>query len=139
MCYTCAINSKKEMSDEDFFNLHPQPKELCRTVYINPLQRVEECLGDLTPSKIERGTAIEICKDDPLILKKNEDLYVSCGLTTEIKSSITFKTVPNYRHNEITQKIEKIDLTIEEEDRRLIILQKNPNAILSENVKLNFK
>jgi hypothetical protein len=38
--------------------------------------------------------------------------------------------VPNYRFNEITQQIEKNDPTIEEEDRRLIVLQKNPYAIL---------
>jgi hypothetical protein len=132
ICYTCAINSKKQMSDEEFFILHPQPKELCRTIYINPSERVGEDLYDLNIPEIKRGTAIDNCKDDPLILKKNDDLYVLCGLTKEIKSSITFNSVPNYRYNEITQEIEKIDPTIEEEDRRLIVLQKNPKAILAE-------
>jgi len=131
LCYTCQVNSKKQMSDEEFFNLHPQPKELCRTIYINPSETVEEDLCDLNIPEIKRGTAIDNCKDDPLILKKNDDLYVSCGLNSlEIKSSITFDVVPNYRFNEITQQIEKNDPTIEEEDRRLIVLQKNPYAIL---------
>jgi hypothetical protein len=133
LCYTCDIKSKKQMSDEEFFNLHPQPKELSRSICVYPLQKVEEDLGDLSIPEIKRSTAIEYCKDDPVVLKKNDDLYVSCGLTKEIKSSITFEVVLNYRYNEITQLIEKIDTTIEEEDRRLIVLQRNPNVILAEN------
>lgn len=133
LCYTCDIKSKKQMSDEEFFNLHPQPKELSRSICVYPLQKVEEDLDDLSIPEIKRSTAIEYCKDDPVVLKKNDDLYVSCGLTKEIKSSITFEVVLNYRYNEITQLIEKIDTTIEEEDRRLIVLQRNPNVILAEN------
>ena len=131
LCYTCDIKSKKQMSDEEFFNLHPQPKELVRSICVYPL-KTEELLDELNTPQLKRSNAIDNCKDDPLILKKNEDLYVSCGSTKEIKSSITFDVVPNYRYNETTQLIEKIDPTIEEEDRRLILLQKNPNAILEE-------
>jgi hypothetical protein len=136
LCYTCHINSKKQMSDEEFFNLHPQPKELCRTICINPSEiDHQNNLDELNIPEIKRSSAIDNCKDDPLILKKNDDLYVSCGLNSlEIKSSITFDVVPNYRFNEITQQIEKIDSTIEEEDRRLIVLQRNPHAILKEDI-----
>jgi hypothetical protein len=124
------------MSDEEFFNLHPQPKELCRTICINPSEiDHQNNLDELNIPEIKRSSAIDNCKDDPLILKKNDDLYVSCGLNSlEIKSSITFDVVPNYRFNEITQQIEKIDSTIEEEDRRLIVLQRNPHAILKEDI-----
>jgi hypothetical protein len=45
--------------------------------------------------------------------------------------------VPNYRYNKITKRIEKIDPTIEEEDRRLIVLQRNPKAILFEDYERN--
>jgi hypothetical protein len=137
LCYTCDIKSKKQMSDEEFFNLHPQPKELSRIICINTSETVEEYLCDLNMPEIKRGTAIDNCKDDPLILKKNDDLYVSCGLIKEIKSSITFDVVPNCRYNETTERIEKIDPTIEEEDRRLIVLQRNPNAILEEEFERN--
>lgn len=137
LCYTCAANSEKEISDDEFFDTYPQPVELVRSICIYPSEKEkeedEECVFSIP--KIKRGTAIDNCKDDPLILKKNDDLYVSNGLNSrDIKSSITFKVVPNYRYNETTQRIEKINPMIEEEDRRLIILQKNPNAILAEKI-----
>ena len=91
-------------------------------------------LYELRIPELKRSRAIDNCDNDPLILKKNNDLYVSHTLNSyEIKSSITFAMVPNYRYNEKTRCIEKIDPTIEEEDRRLIVLQKNPNAILKED------
>lgn len=139
MCYSCAAKSEKQMSDEEFFNLHPQPKELVRTICIIPSE-TEEVLDKLNIPQLKRSTAIDNCKDDPLILKKNDDLYISSGINSlEIKSSITFDVVSNYHFNEITQQIEKIDSTIEEEDRRLIVLQKNPNVILKEFERNIFK
>lgn len=136
LCYTCAANAEKEMFDEQFFELNSQPIELSRCVCINPPEPDKDEDEELIIPKIKRSTAIDNCRDDPLILKRNNDLYVSHGLNSlEIKSSITFNTVPNYRYNNITQRIEKIDPTIEEEDRRLIVLQRNPNAILEEDYK----
>lgn len=134
LCYTCAANAEKEMFDEQFFEINSQPIELSRCVCINPPQPDED--DELIIPKIKRNTAIDNCRDDPVILKRNNDLYVSHGLNSlEVKSSITFNTVPNYRYNDLTQRIEKIDPTIEEEDRRLIVLQRNPNAILEEDYK----
>ena len=136
LCYTCAANAEKEMVDEQFFELNSQPVELSRCVCINPSEPDEDEDEELIIPKIKRSTAIDNCKNDPLILKRNNDLYVSHGLNSlEIKSSITFNTVPNYRYNDLTQRIETIDQTIEEEDRRLIVLQRNPNAILEEDYK----
>ena len=136
LCYTCAANAEKEMVDEQFFELNSQPVELSRCVCINPSEPDEDEDEELIIPKIKRSTAIDNCKNDPLILKRNNDLYVSHGLNSlEIKSSITFNTVPNYRYNDLTQRIETIDPTIEEEDRRLIVLQRNPNAILEEDYK----
>jgi len=131
LCYTCAANAEKEMFDEQFFEINSQPIKLSRCVCICPPEPDED--EELIIPTIQRCTAIDNCKDDPIILKKNDDLYVLNGLTKEIWSSITFEMVPNYRYNEITNRIEKIDPTIEEEDRRLIVLQKNPNAILEED------
>ena len=135
LCYVCAANTEKDMFDEQFFELNSQPTELSRTVCVYPSEEEEYTVSELRIPIIKRGTAIDNCQDDPLILKRNDDLYVWHGLTKEIKSSITFKIVPNYRYNETTQQIEKIDPSIEEEDRRLIILQRNPNAILEEDYK----
>jgi hypothetical protein len=93
----------------------------------------EKDINELIIPTIKRCTATDFCKNDPVILKKDDDLYVSNnGLIKEIRSSITFEMVPNYRYNETTKLIEKIDPTIEEEDRRLIVLQRNSNAILKE-------
>ena len=132
LCYTCAASAEKEMFDEQFFELNSQPLKLSRCCCINPPEPDED--EELIIPIIKRCTAIDNCRDDPVILKKNDDLYVSCSLNSlEIKSSITFDVVPNYRFNEITQQIEKNDPTIEEEDRRLIVLQKNPKAMLEED------
>jgi hypothetical protein len=120
------------MFDERFFEINSQPIKLSRSVCIYTEEDEDENKELIIPT-IQRCTAIDNCKDDPIILKKNDDLYVLNGLTKEIWSSITFEMVPNYRYNEITNRIEKIDPTIEEEDRRLIVLQKNPNAILEED------
>lgn len=71
----------------------------------------------------------------PLILAKDSDLYILCDGTKKIiKSWITDKEVPNRRLNEKTGYLEKIDPTIEEEDRRLLI----PNAILAEDYYKGF-
>jgi hypothetical protein len=138
VCYICAANAEKDMFDEQFFELNSQPIEPSRTVCVYPSEIEEEYdVSELRIPTIKRSTAIDNCEDEPLVLKRNDDLYVWHGLTKEIKSSITFEIVPNYRYNEITQQIEKIDPTIEEEDRRLIILQRNPNAILEENYQSN--
>ena len=135
LCYTCAANSEKEMFDEQFFELNSQPMELSRCVCLYTSETEEDEVCELIIPPIKRSTAIDTCENDPVILKKNDDLYVLNGLTKEIRSSITFEMVPNYQYNEITKCIEKIDPTIEEEDRRLIVLQRNPNAILEEDYK----
>jgi hypothetical protein len=138
ICYTCDSNTKKEIPDDEFFDKYPQPNQLVRSICIHASEKEnnDQLLQELIIPKIKRCTAIDNCKDDPLILKKNDDLYVSNNALNsyDIKSSITFEIVPNYRYNESTQLIEKIDPTIEEEDRRLIILQKNPNATLFEKI-----
>jgi len=137
LCYICAANAEKEMFDEQFFEINSQPIKLSRSICIYPSE--DEDTDELIIPSIKRSTAIDNCKDDPLILKKNDDLYVLCGLTKEIRSSITFEMVPNYQYNEITDRIEKIDPTIEEEDRRLIVLQKNPNVIFKEDYEKKYK
>ena len=134
VCYTCAANAEKEMFDEQFFEINSQPIKLSRSVCIYTSETDEDDEELIIPT-MKRCTAIDNCKDDPIILKKNDDLYVLNSFTKEIRSSITFEMVPNYRYNEITKLIEKIDTTIEEEDRRLIVLQRNPNAILEEDYK----
>jgi hypothetical protein len=135
LCYICAANAEKEMFDEQFFEINSQPIKLSRSICIYPSVdgATDEVCDELSIPELKRSNAIDNCKDDPVVLKKNDDLYVSCSLTKEIKSSITFEVVLNYRYNEITQLIEKIDPTIEEDDRRLIVLQRNPNVILAEN------
>ena len=135
LCYACAVNAEKEMFDEQFFEINSQTIKLSRCVCIYPPEPDEDEDEELIIPTIKRCTAIDNCKDDPVILKKNDDLYVLNGLTKEIWSSITFNPVPNYQYNEITKHIEKIDPTIEEEDRRLIVLQRNPNAVLEEDYK----
>jgi hypothetical protein len=138
ICYTCAANAEKVMFDDQFFEINSQPINLSRSICIYPSEIGEEDVNELIIPKMKRSTAIECCRDNPLILRRNDDLYVSHSLNSiEIKSSITFEIVPNYRYNETTNRIEKIDPTIEEEDRRLIILQRNPNAILEENYERN--
>ena len=83
-----------------------------------------ELLG-LEPQRIVREKAIR----GPLILVRDSDIYIVSNGTTKIFMSwITNKEVPNRRLNERTGYSEKIDPTIEEEDRRLLI----PNAILAE-------
>jgi hypothetical protein len=140
LCYTCSANAEKEMHDAQFKEINSQPikQSRCVCIYEDEDQNEDEASA-LTFPKMKRSTAIDNCKDDPVILKKNEDLYVShIGLNSyEIKSSITFDMVPNYRYNKITKRIEKIDPTIEEEDRRLIVLQRNPKAILFEDYERN--
>lgn len=143
LCYICAAYAEKEMFDEQFFEINSQPIELSRCVCVYSSETEEddddeECDKLIIPP-IKRSTAIDTCENDPVILKKNDDLYVLNGITKEIRSSITFEMVPNYQYNEITNCIEKIDPTIEEEDRRLIVLQRNPNAILEEDYKKNIK
>jgi len=135
LCNTCAANAEKEMFDEQFFEINSPPIKLSRCCCINPPEPDEDEDEDekLIIPTIKRSTAIDNCRDDPVILKKNDDLYVLNGLTKEIWSSITFNPVSNYQYNEITKHIEKIDPTIEEEDRRLIVLLRNPNAILEED------
>ena len=135
LCYICSANAEKEMFDEQFFEINSQPIKLSRSIciYHSEDEDTDEVCEELIIPPIKRSTAIDNCKDDPIILKKNDDLYVSNGITKEIKSSITFEIVPNYQYNEITDRIEKIDPTIEEEDRRLIVLQRNPNAVLEED------
>jgi len=137
LCYTCSAKAEKEMFDEQFFKINSQPIKLSRSICIYPSEdeATNEVCDKLSIPELKRSIAIDNCKDDPVILKKNDDLYVLDGLTKEIRSSITFKPVPNYRYNEITNRIEKIDPTIEEEDRRLIVLQRNPNAVLEEDYK----
>jgi hypothetical protein len=84
-----------------------------------------DCLGLETP-RLTRSETIR----GPLILVRDSDLYIlSNGTNKVIKSWITDKEVPNRRLNEKTGYLEKIDPSIEEEDRRLLI----PNAILAEN------
>jgi len=135
LCYTCSANAEKEMHDAQFKEINSQPIKQSRCICIC---EDEDEASALTFPKIKRSTAIDNCKDDPVILKKNEDLYVSYDIDShEIRSSITFEVVPNYRYNEITKSIEKIDPTIEEEDRRLIVLQRNPKAILLEDYERN--
>jgi hypothetical protein len=83
-----------------------------------------ELLG-VEPKRIAREKKIV----GPLILVRDSDLYIlSDGPNKTIKSWITDKEVPNRRINERTGYSEKIDPTIEEEDRRLLV----PNAILAE-------
>ena len=126
LCYTCAVNTKKQMSDDEINS------QLIKMSGSYPSE-TEKDINELIIPIIKRCTAIDFCKNDPVILKKDDDLYVSNnGLIKEIRSSITFEMVPNYRYNETTKLIEKIDPTIEEEDRRLIVLQRNSNAILKE-------
>jgi hypothetical protein len=80
----------------------------------------------LEPPRLPRCKAMR----GPLILTLDSDLYIlSDGHNKTIKSWITDKPVSNRRLNEKTGYLEKIDPTIEEEDRRLLI----PNAILAEN------
>jgi hypothetical protein len=73
----------------------------------------------------------------PRILSKDSDLYISlCPIdkkTIIIKSNITEQIIPNRRYNKKSGYIEKIDLTIEEEDRRLIIIARDPKAVLMED------
>jgi hypothetical protein len=73
----------------------------------------------------------------PRILSKDSDLYISlCPIdkqTIIIKSKITEQIIPNRRYNKKSGYIEKIDLTIEEEDRRLIIIARDPKAVLMED------
>jgi hypothetical protein len=122
------------MFDEQFYEINSQPIKLSRCTCIYSPETDEDDEELIIPT-MKRCTAIDNCKDDPVILKKNDDLYVLNGPTKEIWSSITFNPVPNYRYNEITKLIEKIDPAIEEEDRRLIVLQRNSNAILEEDYK----
>jgi hypothetical protein len=139
LCYTCSANAEKEMHDAQFKEINSKPikQSRCVCIYEDEDQNEDEASA-LTFPKMKRSTAIDNCKDDPIILKKNEDLYVSYDIDShEIRSSITFDIVPNYRYNKITKRIEKIDPTIEEEDRRLIVLQRNPKAILFEDYERN--
>ena len=71
----------------------------------------------------------------PRILTKDSDIYVlQCGKNNYvIKSWITNKPVANRRYNKETGYAEKIDPTLEEEDRRLLILAVDPTAILAED------
>ena len=109
---------------------------LCDTCVANAEEEIVDDINELIIPILKKSTAIDYCENDAIILKKNDDLYVSNnGLIKEIRSSITFEMVPNYIYNETTKLIEKIDATIEEEDRRLIVLQRNPNAILEEDFK----
>ena len=63
---------------------------------------------------------------DLYVLQYDKDNYV-------IKSCITDKPVANRRYNKATGYIEKIDLNLEEEDRRLLITALDPLAVLEED------
>ena len=73
----------------------------------------------------------------PRILYKDFDLYIcQCPIDKNkiiIKSRITEQIIPNRRYNKKSGYIEKIDLTLEEEDRRLLITAKDPKAVLGED------
>ena len=143
LCYTCAANAEKEMFHAQFIEINSQPMVRSRRsgyIYHSETEdddddEVEDEDKFIIPA-MKRSTAIDNCKDDYVVLKKDDDLYVSNNADSrEIRSSITFEPVPNYRYNETTSRIEKIDPSMEEEDRRRIVLQKNPNAILEEDFK----
>ncbi len=79
------------------------------------------------PPKLERTETIR----GPLILAKDSDLYVLIVDNNYIiKSWITDNVVDNRVYNVQKNKIEIIDPTIVEEDRRLLL----PNCILQENL-----
>lgn len=71
----------------------------------------------------------------PRILIKDTDIYIlQCDKNNYIiKSWITDQPVANRRYNKETGYVEKIDPTLEEEDRRLLILAVDPTAILAED------
>lgn len=73
----------------------------------------------------------------PLILAKDEDLYVLCigNGNYIIKSWITDSMVRNRVYNLERKRIEIIDPTMVEEDRRLLL----PNCILRENYNPSFE
>ena len=71
----------------------------------------------------------------PRILTRDFDIYIlqHDKDNYEIHSCITDKPVANRRYNKTTGYVEKIDPTLEEEDRRLIILANDPLAVLAED------
>jgi hypothetical protein len=89
-------------------------------------------LEDIEIPQLKREISIQ---GSPRILTRDFDLYVHRHDKDNyvIKSCITDKSVTNRRYNNETGYIEKIDLSLEEEDRRLIILALDPTAILSED------
>ncbi len=91
------------------------------------LEDLEELLEPIYP----RQTTIE----GPRILTRDFDIYVTQYDKDNfiIKSCITDKPVLNRRYNKITGYVEKIDPTLEEEDRRLVIIAADPTAILEED------
>jgi len=70
----------------------------------------------------------QITRSIPAILHRDADLMILWISQTEyvIKSWITDKPVANRKYNPDTKRVEKIDWTLEEEDRRLILLERHP-------------
>jgi len=75
---------------------------------------------------IESGPRILIRDFDVYLCYTDKDNYV-------IKSCITDEPVANRRYNKKTGYVEKIDPTLEEEDRRLLIIAVDPSAVLAED------
>jgi len=83
-------------------------------------------------NSIQDGPRILMRDYDLYVLKYDKDNYV-------IYSCITDKPIANRRYNEATGYIEKIDPTLEEEDRRLLIMAIDPRAVLVENYYKTFR
>ncbi len=70
LCYTCSAKAEKEMFDEQFFKINSQPIKLSRSVCIYTSETDQDEDEELIMPTLKRGTAIDNCKDDPVILKK---------------------------------------------------------------------
>ena len=134
-------NNNNNMTAEEFFAQNPQPPlehAIGLPLIINPDVEVEfvqyDCEDEfqsfIPHSSLQRERTI----NGPSILRRDADLYIlwSGGIPL-IKSFVTFEIVPNRRYNKILDRIEKIDPTIEEEDRRLIVIARDPSAMLEED------
>jgi hypothetical protein len=143
-------NNTQSMPDDKCFDLHHNPSLSQRVTY----ETLDAAFLEL--DVISEQTAYLISEPDPeidalfqsqipkrqttmcygpRILSIDYDVYTmwidkdNCI----IKSCITDKPVPNRRYNKKTGYVEKIDPTLEEEDRRLIVLAADPTAILEED------
>ena len=82
--------------------------------------------------QLKRETTIQ---GGPRILTRDADIYILMYDDNHfiIKSYITDQPVANRRYNKETGYVEKIDPSLEEEDRRLLITALDFNAVLAED------